>query len=143
MRPGLHNAQFLPSSVSSCHGNWTVGAHGQRENQFCETDEFVHDRPRIRVNQARLYTETTPVVHQVDHLASTLNLPASGQDSGKGLKMVDFGNLVSWCEPRAVPCKQPPHKNYPTPQTEQRTWMALAGSVSTSHTMPRTLARTV
>ena len=110
MRPGLHNGQLLPSSVSSSHGNWTVGAHGQREKSSLRILELVHDRLHIGVNETEVHTETTPVVHQVDHLAPTLNLPKSGRDSGKGLKMVDLGDLTSWCEPRAVPCKQPSRK---------------------------------
>ena len=74
---------------------------------------------------------------------SAPNLPEWGRNSGKWLKMVEFGNLGSWCKPIAVPCEQPFREYCPTTQTEQRTWVALAGSMSMSHTMPRTLARTV
>ena len=120
MRPGLHNAQFLPPSVSSSHGNWTVGAHGQRENQFCETDESVHDRPRIRVNQARLHTDSLTVRTKSLVLKNRPNLVKWGHNSGKRLKMVDFGNLTSWCEPIAVPCEQPFREYVRTNRIEQQ-----------------------
>ena len=128
MRPGLHNAQFLPPSVSSSHGNWTVGAHGQRENQFCETDESVHDRPRIRVNQARLHTDSLTVRTKSLVLKTRPNLVKWGHNSGWRLKLVIFENMGSWCEPVAVPCKQPSRKCSPTPQIEQHSQVALAAS---------------
>ena len=120
MRPGLHNAQFLPPSVSSSHGNWTVGAHGQRENQFCETDESVHDRPRIRVNQARLHTDSLTVRTKSLVLKNRPNLVKLGHNSGKRLKMVDFGSLANWCEPRATPCKPGSRECGQAPRTAQR-----------------------
>ena len=71
------------------------------------------------------------------------NLPEWGHNSGKGVQRVDFGILGSWCKPIAVPCKQSSHKHSPTPRIEQRTRVALAGSMGRSRTVPRTLAGTV
>jgi len=111
---------IFTTSVSSSHGNWTVGAHGQREKSSLRILELVHDRCRIGVNQARLYTVPPSVVHQVDILTPTPNLPEWGHNSGKRLKMVDFGNLTSWCEPIAVPCEQPFREYVRTNRIEQQ-----------------------
>ena len=74
---------------------------------------------------------------------SASNLPASGRDSGKGLEMVKLANTDSWCEPIAVPCKQPSREYVRTNRIEQRTRMGPVGSMGLSRTVPRRLARTV
>ena len=143
MRPGLYNAQFLPSSVSSSHANWTVGAHDRCEKSSLWILELVHDWLHIGVNETEVHTETTPVVHQVNHLAPTLNLPASGQDSGKWGQMVDLGNTGSWCKPMVIRCEPYSRKDSPAARIEQHTRVALAGSMGLSRIVPRTPSHTM
>ena len=89
----------------------------------------MHDPARFGVNQARVYTVPNPVVHQVARFENAPNLPESGRNSGWRLKLVNFENMGSWCEPLAVPCEQPSRERSPTPQIEQHSQVALAGSI--------------
>ena len=103
----------------------------------------MHDRLHIGVNKTEVHTEIPPVVHQADHLAPTLNLPASGRDSGKGLKMVDLSNTGSWCEPRAVSCEAFYRGFRPIERTQQRPPDPLVGCTAPPCTVSRTPMRTV
>lgn len=106
----------------------------------------MHDSAHFGVNEARLYTVPPSVVRPVDRLdndpGSASILPEWGRNSGRGVKMTDLGNTGSWCEPRAIPCEPYSRKHSPAARIEQRTRVALAGSMGLSRTLPRTPART-
>ena len=88
----------------------------------------MHDPAHFGVNEAQVHTDSLTVRTKLLVLKSPPNLPEWGHNSGKRLKMVDFGNLCGWCEQRAFPCKRTFRKCSPTPQIEQGTRVALGCS---------------
>ena len=109
--------------------HWAAHSRSQRKNQFCKTDELVHDQSHIGVNGTEVHTDSLTVRTKSLVLKTRPNLPKWGRNSGRGVKLVDFENMGSWCEPVAVPCEQPSRERSPTPQIEQHSQVALAGSI--------------
>ena len=80
----------------------------------------MHDSAHFGVNEAQVHTDSLTVRTKSLVLKSPPNLPEWGHNSGKRLKMVDFGSLASWCEPRATPCKPGSRECGQAPRTAQR-----------------------